>query len=63
MSDGIAEATNADGQLFGFDRVNDLVRTAKSPAEVVGAAQGFGQEDDISVISVTRITAPAATLV
>jgi Stage II sporulation protein E (SpoIIE) len=62
MSDGIAEATNDEGQLFGFDRVHDLLRTAKTPAEVVGAAKGFGQEDDISVISVTRIAAPAATL-
>ena len=27
MSDGIAEATDADGQLFGFDRVHELLRT------------------------------------
>jgi hypothetical protein len=34
--------------------VNELMRTAKSVAEIAGAAQAFGQEDDISVISVTR---------
>jgi serine phosphatase RsbU (regulator of sigma subunit) len=54
MSDGIAEATDADGHLFGFERVNDLLRTATSAAQLAGAAQSFGQEDDISVISVTR---------
>jgi hypothetical protein len=54
MSDGIAEATDADGHLFGFERVNELLRTAKSAGEVATAAQSFGQEDDISVISVTR---------
>jgi hypothetical protein len=54
MSDGIAEATDANGKLFGFERVNELLRTAKSAADIAGAAQTFGQEDDISVISVTR---------
>jgi Stage II sporulation protein E (SpoIIE) len=54
VSDGIAEATDADGQLFGFDRVQELLRTGRSASEVAGAAQKFGQEDDISVIAVTR---------
>lgn len=54
MSDGIAEATDAEGHLFGFERVLELLHSAKSAAEVANAAQSFGQEDDISVISVTR---------
>jgi hypothetical protein len=54
MSDGIAEATDADGNLFGFERVNELLRTTSNAAEVARTAQSFGQEDDISVISVTR---------
>jgi len=54
MSDGIAEAMDANGQLFGFERALDLVRRARSAAEVATAAQRFGQEDDISVISGTR---------
>jgi serine phosphatase RsbU (regulator of sigma subunit) len=33
VSDGIAEATDADGQLFGFDRVQQLLRTGKSASE------------------------------
>jgi len=55
MSDGVVEATDANGKLFGFERVTELLRTATTAAEIAGAAQEFGQEDDISVISVTRI--------
>ena len=54
MSDGIAEATDAAGRLFGFERVNELLRTATTAARIATAAQAFGQEDDISVIWVTR---------
>jgi hypothetical protein len=54
MSDGVAEATDDDGQLFGFERVHQLLRTAKSATEVASVAQAFGQQDDISVISVLR---------
>ncbi len=57
LSDGVAEATDADGKLFGFERVNELLRRATTAAEIAGAAQAFGQEDDISVISVTRTAA------
>ena len=54
LSDGVAEATDVNGELFGFERVHELLRTARSAAGIAGAAQAFGQEDDISVISVTR---------
>jgi serine phosphatase RsbU (regulator of sigma subunit) len=54
MSDGIVEATDPNGNLFGFERVHDLLRTATTAAGIATAAQTFGQEDDISVISVTR---------
>ena len=60
MSDGVAEAMNGDGQLFGFERVHQLLRTAKSAAEVASAAQAFGQEDDISVISIMCTAAPGS---
>jgi serine phosphatase RsbU (regulator of sigma subunit) len=58
MSDGVAEATDPNGELFGFDRVRELLRTGTTAAEVARVAQAFGQEDDISVIAVTR--APVA---
>jgi serine phosphatase RsbU (regulator of sigma subunit) len=63
MSDGIVEAMDAAGNLFGFERVHELVRKSKSAAEVASAAQKFGQEDDISVISVTRTHAMKHALV
>jgi hypothetical protein len=62
VSDGIVEATDAEGQLFGFDRVQQLLQTGKSASEVAGAAQKFGQEDDISVIAVTRTAVLEPTL-
>jgi serine phosphatase RsbU (regulator of sigma subunit) len=62
MSDGIAEATDADGRLFGFERVHQLLRSATTAAGIAAAAQAFGQEDDISVISVTRAVAPEPAL-
>jgi serine phosphatase RsbU (regulator of sigma subunit) len=64
MSDGIAEATDAEGHLFGFERVLELLHSTKSAAEIANAAQFFGQDDDISVISVTRtlVLEPALVL-
>ncbi len=56
LSDGVAEAQDANGKLFGFERVAELLRKATTASEVAGAAQAFGQEDDISVIAVTRET-------
>jgi serine phosphatase RsbU (regulator of sigma subunit) len=60
ISDGVAEATDSSGHLFGFERVHQLLRTANSATEVASAAQAFGQEDDISVISITRTVVQAA---
>ena len=61
LSDGVAEAMDTKGNLFGFDRVQELLRTTTSAAEIANAAQAFGQEDDISAISVTRSVVLAAT--
>jgi len=54
MSDGIAEATDVNGRLFGFERIDDLMRESASVGALATAAQNFGQEDDISVIAITR---------
>lgn len=62
LSDGIAEATDANGNLFGFDRVQALIAEASSATQIANAAQAFGQEDDISVISVTRAAVPELSL-
>jgi hypothetical protein len=57
MSDGVAEATDINGNLFGFERILDLLRNSASAAAIAAAAQTFGQEDDISVIAITRTAA------
>ena len=54
MSDGIAEAQDKQGQLFGFERIQQMMQKSSTAAEVATAAQNFGQEDDISALSVTR---------
>jgi serine phosphatase RsbU (regulator of sigma subunit) len=59
MTDGIAEAKNAEGQLLGFEQVRQLLRNAGSIGELVRVAQGFGQQDDISIIALTRTAIPA----
>jgi serine phosphatase RsbU (regulator of sigma subunit) len=52
ITDGIVEAQDTRQQLFGFDRTTELMKQNHSAAEVAKAAQAFGQEDDISVLSV-----------
>jgi sulfur transfer complex TusBCD TusB component (DsrH family) len=61
-SDGIVEAMDPQGQLFGFERMASLLGEAVSAAGIADAAQAFGQEDDISVISLMRtaVLEPAA---
>jgi serine phosphatase RsbU (regulator of sigma subunit) len=54
MSDGIVEATDAEGHLFGFERIRELLGSKITAAGLAAAAQDFGQEDDISIISITR---------
>jgi hypothetical protein len=53
-SDGIVEAMDEQGRLFGFERLQELLQSRLTAAEVATAAQSFGQQDDISVIAVTR---------
>jgi hypothetical protein len=54
VSDGLAEAMNSEGQLFGFERVQSLVKSRTPAGEIAAQVQRFGQEDDISIIAVTR---------
>ena len=56
ISDGILEATDANGELFGFDRVAELLRNSIPVKGLADAAQLFGQNDDISLVAVTRTT-------
>ncbi len=61
ISDGVVEAMDEDDRLFGFERVHQLLQTSISASQVAHSAQAFGQQDDITVISVkcTAVTEAA----
>ena len=49
LSDGVVEATNSEGELFGFERTQQV---SHEPARYIAqTAQRFGQNDDITVVS------------
>jgi sigma-B regulation protein RsbU (phosphoserine phosphatase) len=52
VSDGVVEARNASGELYGFDRTQAI--SNQSANAIAEAATQFGQEDDITVLSVAR---------
>jgi serine phosphatase RsbU (regulator of sigma subunit) len=57
LTDGVVEARNATGELFGFERTRAI---SSQPAEKIAqTTQAFGQVDDITVLTLTRL-APAA---
>jgi hypothetical protein len=49
LSDGVPEARSQTGELYGFERLSSLTRM--SAQEIAEAAQLFGQEDDITVLT------------
>jgi serine phosphatase RsbU (regulator of sigma subunit) len=52
-TDGVLEARNGEGELFGFARIAEI---AEQPAEMIAdAAQAFGQDDDITVLTLERV--------
>jgi len=53
ITDGVIEAKNAKNELFGFNRARSISHLPA--AFVVKAAEIFGQEDDITVLSVARL--------
>jgi serine phosphatase RsbU (regulator of sigma subunit) len=56
-TDGLLEATSPTGELFGFDRMNALFANRPTAQEAMKAAIDFGQEDDITVLTITRLAA------
>jgi len=49
LSDGVVEATNHQGELFGFERTQQV---SNEPARYIAqTAKRFGQTDDITVVS------------
>jgi len=58
VSDGVVEAQSATGDLFGFDRTRAI--STQFAEQIAAAAQAFGQQDDITVLTLTF--APAEVL-
>jgi len=55
LSDGVVEAANAKGELFGFERTQQI---SHEPARFIAqTAQKFGQTDDITVVSLYFVSA------
>jgi serine phosphatase RsbU (regulator of sigma subunit) len=50
LSDGVPEARSPRGELYGFDRLPALTR--EPAASIAASAQSFGQEDDITVLTI-----------
>ena len=64
LSDGVVEATNGEGELFGFERTQQV---SNEPARYIAqTAKRFGQTDDITVVSLYMascdVRQPAAEL-
>jgi hypothetical protein len=55
LTDGVVEARNRHGELYGFQRTAEIaINSADAIADV---AREFGQEDDITVLTLSRIAA------
>ena len=56
-TDGLLEARNSTGELYGFERLQVLFGARPSASQASQEAVAFGQEDDITVLTLTRLTA------
>ena len=52
VSDGVLEAENRSGELFGFERTREI--SGRSAREIAEAAKTWGQNDDITVVTMRR---------
>jgi hypothetical protein len=60
LSDGVVEACSATGELFGFERTQAI--SAQKAEAIAEAAEEYGQQDDITVLTLTRASKPAHVL-
>jgi serine phosphatase RsbU (regulator of sigma subunit) len=59
LTDGVVESRDQAGALLGFERAAAL---SIQPAEAIAcAAQEFGQDDDITVLTVSYAGVPASS--
>jgi len=53
LTDGVVEARSASGELFGFKRTAAI--SGQPADQIAHAAKQFGQEDDITVLTLTLV--------
>ncbi len=58
ISDGVVEARNTLGELFGFERTRQI--SSQTAQQIANEAVAFGQQDDITVLTVSL--APSAVM-
>ena len=56
-TDGLVEARSSTGEIYGFERLHALFASRPSAQQATQAAVAFGQEDDITVLTLTRLAA------
>jgi len=56
-TDGLLEARNPSGELYGFDRLEALFAATPTADQAADVAVAFGQDDDITVLTLTRLAA------
>src|SRR3954449_790113 len=54
VTDGVVEARDPKRNLFGFERLQQVLSERLGADALARRAQQFGQEDDITVISIVR---------
>jgi hypothetical protein len=55
FTDGLLEARSPSGELYSFGRLKTLFSAKPTAAEATQAAVSFGQDDDITVVTLTRL--------
>jgi Stage II sporulation protein E (SpoIIE) len=54
-TDGLLEARTPSGEIFSFERLQTLFASGADAAQASEAAVAFGQDDDITVVTLTRL--------
>jgi hypothetical protein len=54
-TDGLLEARSQTGELYSYARLESLFATRPNAAQATEAAINFGQDDDITVLTLTRL--------
>jgi hypothetical protein len=55
LTDGVLEARGPKGELYGYERLSTLMQAQPTVQQIVDEACSFGQDDDITVLSVALI--------